>query len=609
MPFLLRGTLREYQHIGLDWLVTMYDSKLNGILADEMGLGKTIQTISLLAHLACQHGIWGPHLIVVPTSVMLNWEREFKMWCPGLKILTYYGSQKERKQKRLGWSKPNAFHVCITSYNLITQDQHSFKRKRWKYLILDEAQNIKNFRSQRWQTLLTFNAARRLLLTGTPLQNNLMELWSLMHFLMPHIFQSHSDFRDWFCNPVSGMIDGTEAVNRELISRLHGVLRPFILRRLKKDVEQQLPNKHEHVVPCQLSKRQRILYDEFISKASTQDTLRTGHFLGIMNVLMQLRKVCNHPDLFEDRPILSPFVVRRISLPTASLVTNLLPKLTAVPHRNRSLLVLDDLVGNEYDDSVARLHHAAAGGSSSSSSSSSSSLIAAEHCIMKLLEGAHHTSDTKMAVDGDADADATIPESLRKFEQRRKEREVEQRADLLSHVCYINRHRTHASRTPIYGTALRELVTVRLKCDRAREPSPRQSRNAYLTTSSTLRHLVPSFEQRLEQMHELIVNFTFVIPRCQASTPELHCSHPSPSLATHAEWRERQITSFIAANTALLRPAMVRFQLSFPDRRLLQFDCGKLQKLAVLLRDLKANGTRSLTQLNSTLLNSTLTTY
>jgi SNF2 family DNA or RNA helicase len=100
VPFLLKYPLREYQHVGLDWLVTMYENKLNGILADEMGLGKTIQTIALLAHLACEKGNWGPHLIVVPTSVMLNWELEFKKWCPGFKILTYYGTPKERKLKR-----------------------------------------------------------------------------------------------------------------------------------------------------------------------------------------------------------------------------------------------------------------------------------------------------------------------------------------------------------------------------------------------------------------------------------------------------------------------------------------------------------------------------
>lgn len=163
VPFLLKHSLREYQHIGLDWLVTMNERKLNGILADEMGLGKTIQTIALLAHLACAKGNWGPHLIVVPSSVMLNWEMEFKKWCPGFKILTYYGAQKDRKLKRVGWTKPNAFHVCITSYKLVVQDQQSFRRKKWKYLILDEAQNIKNFKSQRWQLLLNFSTERLVL--------------------------------------------------------------------------------------------------------------------------------------------------------------------------------------------------------------------------------------------------------------------------------------------------------------------------------------------------------------------------------------------------------------------------------------------------------------
>lgn len=187
VPFLMRGTMREYQHIGLDWLATLYHKRLNGILADEMGLGKTIQTISLLAWLACERGDWGPHLIVVPTSVMLNWEMEFKKFCPAFKLLTYYGSPKERAAKRQGWSKPNSFHVCITSYTLVLQDSRMFKRKKWKYLILDEAHMIKNWKSQRWQNLLNFNSKRRLLLTGTPLQNDLMELWSLMHFLMPQV--------------------------------------------------------------------------------------------------------------------------------------------------------------------------------------------------------------------------------------------------------------------------------------------------------------------------------------------------------------------------------------------------------------------------------------
>ena len=190
IPTLLRGKLRDYQHIGLDWLVSLFNQGLNGILADEMGLGKTIQTISLLAHLACDGGDWGPHLIIVPTSVLLNWDLEFKKFLPGFKVITYYGSQNERKERRKGWSAPNAMNVCITSYNLAVQDHRVFKRIKWKYLILDEAHNIKNWMSQRWQTLLSFKSSNRLLLTGTPLQNNLLELWALLHFLMPDLFDS-----------------------------------------------------------------------------------------------------------------------------------------------------------------------------------------------------------------------------------------------------------------------------------------------------------------------------------------------------------------------------------------------------------------------------------
>ncbi|XP_052268550.1 helicase domino-like isoform X1 [Dreissena polymorpha] len=324
VPFLLRGTLREYQHVGLNWLATMYEKRLNGILADEMGLGKTIQTIALLAHLACEKGIWGPHLIVVPTSVMLNWEMECKRWCPSFKILTYYGSQKERKLKRQGWTKTNAFHICITSYKLVIQDHSSFRRKKWKYLILDEAQNIKNFKSQRWQCLLNFNSMRRLLLTGTPLQNSLMELWSLMHFLMPHVFQSHKDFKEWFANPLTGMIEGSHEYNENLIRRLHKVLRPFLLRRLKDDVEKQMPKKYEHVVMCHLSKRQRFLYDEFMAQGKTKETLASGHFMSVINILMQLRKVCNHPSLFDPRPIISPFQMEGLVYHTASLVLQVL---------------------------------------------------------------------------------------------------------------------------------------------------------------------------------------------------------------------------------------------------------------------------------------------
>lgn len=321
-PFLMRNghLLRPYQRDGLDWLVSMHDRRLNGILADEMGLGKTIQTISLLAHLASSRCVWGPHLIVVPTSTMLNWEMEFKRWCPAFKVVTYYGGVKERKLKRTGWTKPNAFHICITSYQMVLQDASIFKRKHWYYLILDEAHYIKNYQSQRWQTLLTFSSRRRLLLTGTPLQNSLMELWSLMHFLMPHLFRSQAEFKTWFANPLTHHVEGVALVDRLLVQRLHAVLRPFVLRRLKSEVATQMPKKYEHVVMCRLSTRQRYLYEDFLSRSSTRATLQSGNFMSMMNVLMQLRKVCNHPDLFEARPILSPFELPTIELKIPSAV-------------------------------------------------------------------------------------------------------------------------------------------------------------------------------------------------------------------------------------------------------------------------------------------------
>lgn len=150
--------------------------------------------------------------------------------------------------------------MVITSYQLAVQDAFAFKRKKWYYLILDEAQNIKNFQSQRWQTLINFNTRRRLLLTGTPLQNSLMELWSLLHFLMPYVFQSRKEFSYWFSNPMNSIIEGKANHNDDIVKKLHGIIRPFILRRLKKDVETQMPGKFEHIVKCRLSRRQVCNY-------------------------------------------------------------------------------------------------------------------------------------------------------------------------------------------------------------------------------------------------------------------------------------------------------------------------------------------------------------
>ncbi|CAL9186309.1 protein PHOTOPERIOD-INDEPENDENT EARLY FLOWERING 1-like isoform X1 [Musa acuminata AAA Group] len=572
-PFLLKHPLREYQHIGLDWLVTMYEKRLNGILADEMGLGKTIMTIALLAHLACDKGIWGPHLIVVPTSVMLNWETEFLKWCPAFKILTYFGSAKERKLKRQGWLKPNYFHICITTYRLVIQDSKVFKRKKWKYLILDEAHLIKNWKSQRWQTLLNFNSKRRILLTGTPLQNDLMELWSLMHFLMPHIFQSHQEFKDWFCNPISGMVEGQEKVNKEVVDRLHNVLRPFILRRLKRDVEKQLPKKHEHVIYCRLSRRQRNLYEDFIASSETQATLASSNFFGMISVIMQLRKVCNHPDLFEGRPIVSSFDMAGMDMQLSSSICTIF---SSSPFSKVDLCGLNFVfTQNDYcmtswvKDEV-------------------NSIACPPNLIQRTwLEASGSLSffqsryELKRKIHG-----TNIFEEIQKALWEERVKHVKERA---MSVAWWNS--LQCQKKPVYGTDLRKLVTIKHPVFDILEQKNNPS--CYMNFSSRLADIVLSPIERFQKILDLVECFMFAIPASRAPFPVCWCSKGRSPVFLQPAYKEKCREVFAPLLSAI-RPAIVRRQVYFPDRRLIQFDCGKLQELAILLRRLKAEGHRAL---------------
>ncbi|KAK3227231.1 hypothetical protein Dsin_007093 [Dipteronia sinensis] len=569
-PFLLKYPLREYQHIGLDWLVTMYEKRLNGILADEMGLGKTIMTIALLAHLACEKGIWGPHLIVVPTSVMLNWETEFLKWCPAFKILTYFGSAKERKYKRQGWLKPNFFHVCITTYRLVIQDSKVFKRKKWKYLILDEAHLIKNWKSQRWQTLLNFNSKRRILLTGTPLQNDLMELWSLMHFLMPHVFQSHQEFKDWFCNPISGMVEGQERVNKEVVDRLHNVLRPFLLRRLKRDVEKQLPMKVEHVIYCRLSKRQRNLYEDFIASSETQATLANANFFGMISVIMQLRKVCNHPDLFEGRPIVSSFDMGGIDIQLSSSVCSILSHgpFSTVNLRGLGLIFthLDFNMTSWESDEVKSI-------------ATTPSLIK-ERVDLVHLEEIGLISKHRNKLHG-----TNIFEEIQKAIMEERLKEAKDRA---ASIAWWNSLRCQEK--PVYSTTLRELLTVKHPaCDIHHQKADPLS----YVYSSKLADIVLSPIERFQKMIDLVESFMFAIPAARAPAPFCWCSKNGSSVLLHPTYKEK-CSEVLLPLLSPIRPAIVRRQVYFPDRRLIQFDCGKLQELAILLRKLKHEGHRAL---------------
>ncbi|KAH8120417.1 SNF2 family N-terminal domain-containing protein [Phellopilus nigrolimitatus] len=307
-PEMLQAQLKEYQLKGLNWLGTLYEQGINGILADEMGLGKTVQSISLLAHLAETHDIWGPFLVVAPASTLHNWQQELTRFVPRLKALPYWGNVKDRATLRKFWSKKEIsynqdapFHVLITSYQLVTQDQQYFQRVKWQYMVLDEAQNIKNSASVRWKTLLGFHCRNRLLLTGTPIQNNMQELWALLHFIMPSLFDSHDEFNE--CK-----------LNEHQLRRLHMILKPFMLRRVKRHVQNELSDKIEIDIYVDMSARQRALYKALRANVSVADLLEKAANISdletartLMNLVMQFRKVCNHPELFERADVVAPF--------------------------------------------------------------------------------------------------------------------------------------------------------------------------------------------------------------------------------------------------------------------------------------------------------------
>jgi helicase SWR1 len=530
---LFRGQLRPYQRAGVQWLIALHEKGLNGMLADEMGLGKTIQTITLLAWLAVAKQDWGPHLVVVPTSVVMNWDIEFKKFAPGLKVLCYFGSPQERASKRRGWTRPNAYHVCITSYQMVVQDATIFRRQRWSYLVLDEAQHIKNFQSQKWQTLLTFHTRHRLLLTGTPLQNSLVELWSLLHFLMPQVFRSHSEFKEWFQEPIETLIEADANVQDTLVQRLHRVLRPFVLRRLKRDVERDLPPKTEEIMWCALSKRQRELYDDFLSRASTREKLASGNYLSVMNVLIQLRKVCNHPDLFAGRPIQEPYMSQRplqLRIPRAVHAPQ--------PRWNGTTTITNRVFDESLDpQDAARMRALAAAGRLLCEQEASASMQSTQ------VERGRWTH----------------------LQAQLEAEEFQERQALRLVSC------TRFVAEPLIGPTLRRLVQVALR------PPPS------LHPWTVLERVVD----------------TLMVPALPYGMVAQRVWAPVPHLISHAAWSHQRLEyrptpTSIAYLMGLLRPLASRQQLHFPDTRLLQWDCGKLQRLATLLRTLERQGHRVL---------------
>lgn len=307
---LVGGTLKEYQIKGLQWMVSLYNNKLNGILADEMGLGKTIQSISLITYLIEKKGE-DKFLVIVPLSTITNWALEFEKWAPSVKVIVFKGSPQQRKELLFDIRMGN-FQVILTTYEYIIKERPMLSRFHYSHMIIDEGHRMKNAQSKLSLTLKQYYRTKnRLILTGTPLQNNLPELWALLNFVLPKIFNSVKSFDEWFNTPFANTgsqekIELTEEESLLVIRRLHKVLRPFLLRRLKKDVEKDLPDKVEKVLKCNLSGLQHILYQQMVKHnalfvgSQTTGTNNKSGIKGLNNQVMQLRKICNHPFVFEE---------------------------------------------------------------------------------------------------------------------------------------------------------------------------------------------------------------------------------------------------------------------------------------------------------------------
>ncbi|ODV63482.1 DNA translocase ASCRUDRAFT_73329 [Ascoidea rubescens DSM 1968] len=374
--YINHGKLRDYQIQGLNWLISLYENSISGILADEMGLGKTLQTISFLGYLRYYKRISGPFIIIVPKSTLDNWRREFSKWTSNVNVLVLQGLKNDRadliQQKLLTCD----FDVCITSFETVIKEKSHLKKFAWKYIIVDEAHRIKNESSALSQIIRLFYSKNRLLITGTPLQNNLHELWALLNFLLPDIFSDSEIFDQWFekdnnnnqklinsnSNPNSNDNDNdnnnnesktslenkttrklrsskrnqlntihhkenniessatnTNAVTSTpnktttdpnldrldedlMVEKLHKILSPFLLRRVKADVEKSLLPKKEINVYVGMSEMQIKWYKKLLEKDIDAVNGVIGKREGktrLLNIVMQLRKCCNHPYLFE----------------------------------------------------------------------------------------------------------------------------------------------------------------------------------------------------------------------------------------------------------------------------------------------------------------------
>ncbi|KAF2720435.1 hypothetical protein K431DRAFT_285735 [Polychaeton citri CBS 116435] len=624
IPQLLRATLRPYQHAGLDWLASLYRNNTNGILADEMGLGKTIQTIALLGHIAEAYDIWHPHLIIVPTSVILNWVTEFQKFLPGFRVLAYFGSAEERQKLRKGWvNDPHnpdyerrGYNAIITSYQIALKDINAIRNVHWSYLVLDEAHNIRNFQSQKFQLLIRLRTRARVMLTGTPLQNSLTELWSLLTFLtaggtggtdrpedqnddasrdgLKH--GSLEEFLSHWKEPVNEIFNrGVDKLSTEaqaVVSKLHISLRPFLLRRLKIEVEKDLPKKTEEVIVCRLSKRQRQLYQEYMSLAEVRKALKSGGESGngvtAGRVLMQLRRVCNHPDLFDPRPIQTSFALEESALEPYSIKELAVRKLLIGgigPNDQKEPLNIPKIFSL-----VAREHKWKMGLKESKISRGG----------VRLLRQQLETLEKEIALIPEPDL-ATLTGS-RKAQYLGLKREEVNRLQI-----FIDLTMQNLNKPPMYGTGARRSAQIkwllddrtcrmlgRFKVYLQPNEDSHPSDAALMRTSRMQMDLI-TLEQRSAKLDDIIRRYAFVTPA--ATAPILDQLIPKRTQYLLRAGIEQP------CNPDAAHEVRMRTSIAFPDRSLLIYDSGKLQRLTLLLRQLQSRNSRSLifTQMTATL--------
>ena len=272
--------LRPYQWVGFRWLNFLADMRLNGILADDMGLGKTVQALAAMAHRG------GQHLVVCPTSVIRNWEKETNRFAPRLSVNIYHGATRTLDDS----------DVTLTSYALLRRDLDILRKRPWSYIVLDEAQAIKNSKSKTARAAFALPADHRMCLTGTPVENRLEELWSLLRFLMPGLLGSESSFKDRFSKPI-------EVGDRRARAALRARVRPYILRRMKQQVASELPPLTEVVIRCVMSEQQRATYDgvRLMARREVQDAIdergERGATMRVLEALLRMRQACCDPTL------------------------------------------------------------------------------------------------------------------------------------------------------------------------------------------------------------------------------------------------------------------------------------------------------------------------